>query len=242
MAALGIGLGIGAPAPQGGIDLPLLLLAALVVLALNAAWYIVRWPWRGTAQPDRLARTLDPKEVRLFTPVPMLPPADMPASTGTSSAPADAPPALAPAAAHAAAADHELTAVPWPLTPAAATRQTPAASDQPPLGYLLRVTSDPSLPHTLPIPAPARGEGQPSPIRIGRHRQYNTVVIGAKNVSRAHALIVQKEGRLYLRDNASSGGTYLNWRRLRPGEELLLRHIDIVGFGEVLYKLHLGAI
>ena len=62
MPALGIGLGAGAPAPQGGIDLPLLLLAALVVLALNAAWYIVRWPWLRTAQPDRLARKLGPKE------------------------------------------------------------------------------------------------------------------------------------------------------------------------------------
>ena len=60
-------------------------------------------------------------------------------------------------------------------------------------------------------------------------------------MSRAqHALIVQKEGRLYLRDNASSAGTYLNWRRLQPGEELLLRHVDIVGFGAVLYKFHLG--
>ena len=135
-----------------------------------------------------------------------------------------------------------MTAVPWPTGTAAATRRPPAAADQPPLGYLLRVTSDPSLPQTLPIPAPAAADDTPPPISIGRHRRHNTVVIGDRNISPRARPHRPKRRPALPAHNASSGGTYLNWRRLRPGEELLLRHIDIVGFGEVLYQLHLGAI
>ena len=62
-------------------------------------------------------------------------------------------------------------------------------------------------------------------------------VVGAVGPSsREHAVIVQKEGRLYLRDNASTAGTFLNWKRLQAGEELLLRHNDIVSFGEIVYE------
>ena len=73
-------------------------------------------------------------------------------------------------------------------------------------------------------------------IHVGRHSKNNTVVINDKAISREHAVLIQKEGRIYLRDNASSAGTYLNWRRLQPGEELLLRHNDLIGFGEICYE------
>ena len=107
---------------------------------------------------------------------------------------------------------------------------------QPLLGYFIRVTNNPSLPSELPIYGTQPPPGETRQIHIGRHSKHNTIVINDRTVSREHAVLVQKEGRVYLRDNASTGGTLLNWRRLQPDEELLLRHNDVVGFGEVVYE------
>lgn len=110
--------------------------------------------------------------------------------------------------------------------------------EQPIIGAFVRVAGNPTLPNEVPIYGlnPARGEARH--IHIGRHSKNNTVVINDKSISREHAVIVQKEGRLYLRDNASTAGTFLNGKRLQPGEELLLRHNDLVSFGEVVYEFH----
>jgi hypothetical protein len=110
--------------------------------------------------------------------------------------------------------------------------------EQPIIGSFVRVAGNPTLANELPIYGlnPARGEVRQ--IHIGRHSKNNTVVINDKSISREHAVIVQKEGRLYLRDNASTAGTFLNGKRLQPGEELLLRHNDLVSFGEVIYEFH----
>lgn len=107
---------------------------------------------------------------------------------------------------------------------------------QPLLGYFVRITNNPSLPSELPIYGMQPAPGETRQIHIGRHSKHNTVIINDRTVSREHAVLVQKDGRVYLRDNASTGGTLINWRRLKPGEELLLRHNDVVGFGEVVYE------
>lgn len=109
---------------------------------------------------------------------------------------------------------------------------------QPIIGSFVRIAGNPTLPNELPIYglSPARGEVRQ--IHIGRHSKNNTVVINDKSISREHAVIIQKEGRLYLRDNASTAGTFLNGKRLQPGEELLLRHNDLTSFGEVVYEFH----
>jgi pSer/pThr/pTyr-binding forkhead associated (FHA) protein len=65
------------------------------------------------------------------------------------------------------------------------------------------------------------------------------VVINDKSISREHAVIVQRAGRLYLRDNGSTSGTFLNWKRLNAGEELLLRHNDLISFGQIVYEFRL---
>ncbi len=108
--------------------------------------------------------------------------------------------------------------------------------EQPIIGKLIRVSNNPNLPQQLPIYGLNPGLGQARHIHVGRHSKNNTVVINDKAISREHAVLIQKEGRIYLRDNASSAGTYLNWRRLQPGEELLLRHNDLIGFGEICYE------
>ena len=135
--------------------------------------------------------------------------------------------------------DDDATIVPRPaFGDDEATYRLSEQIEQPIVGTFVRVAGNPTLPNELPIYGlnPARGEVRQ--IHIGRHSKNNTVVINDKSISREHAVIVQKEGRLYLRDNASTAGTFLNGKRLQPGEELLLRHNDLASFGEVTYEFH----
>jgi pSer/pThr/pTyr-binding forkhead associated (FHA) protein len=130
----------------------------------------------------------------------------------------------------------EATVVPLRFDDNEATYRLHQAIDLPLLGTLVRVTNDPNLPQQLPVYGLNPGPGEARQIHIGRHSKNNTVVINDKSISREHAVIIQKDGRLYLRDNASTAGTYLNWRQLKPGEELLLRHSDLISFGEIVYE------
>jgi hypothetical protein len=130
----------------------------------------------------------------------------------------------------------EATVVPLHFDDDEATYRLRDAIDLPLLGILVRVTNDPNLPQQLPVYGLNPGPGEARQIHIGRHSKNNTVVINDKSISREHAVIIQKDGRLYLRDNASTAGTFLNWRRLKPGEELLLRHNDLISFGEIAYE------
>ncbi|MEZ4861395.1 MAG: FHA domain-containing protein [Caldilineaceae bacterium] len=130
----------------------------------------------------------------------------------------------------------EATVVPPRMEDDDATYRLTQEVEQPIVGYLVRVTSDPNLPKELPIFSLNPAPGEARQIHVGRHSKHNTIVINDKSVSREHAVIIQKDGRLYLRDNASTAGTFLNWKRLNPGEELLLRHNDVISLGQIVYE------
>jgi len=80
-------------------------------------------------------------------------------------------------------------------------------------------------------------------VRLGRHeweKGYVTDVdltfyIQAKFISRRHALIAWKDNQFYLYDRNSRNGTWLNGRRLPPGQFVPLHHGDRISFA---HRLH----
>lgn len=78
-------------------------------------------------------------------------------------------------------------------------------------------------------------------VRIGRKKAYCDVIIDDQRVSRLHASIVEREdGKFYLKDEGSSGGTYVNRRKLRVNDMVELHHNDIINFNTVGYRFELN--
>ncbi|XP_074032388.1 probable helicase senataxin isoform X2 [Leptinotarsa decemlineata] len=67
--------------------------------------------------------------------------------------------------------------------------------------------------------------------KVGRHIQAD-IKSELKEVSRNHAtLSVLIGGNLFVHDNKSCNGTFINQRKIQPLENVQLNHLDIVGFG-----------
>ncbi len=78
-------------------------------------------------------------------------------------------------------------------------------------------------------------------VRIGRKQAYCDVIIDDQRVSRLHASIVEKEdGKFYIKDEGSSGGTYVNRRKLRVNDMAELHHNDTINFNTVAYRFELN--
>jgi two-component system cell cycle response regulator len=56
------------------------------------------------------------------------------------------------------------------------------------------------------------------------------------NISRKHARVFQRDEKVYLADLGSSNGTFINDRRLTPGEEVLLAKEDMIKLGVLIFK------
>jgi hypothetical protein len=68
-------------------------------------------------------------------------------------------------------------------------------------------------------------------ITIGRNSD-NTLVINDTTVSRNHAVLVHTEKGIFIRDNGSSNGTFINGKRIEQEHEL--KRNDILKLGTVL--------
>jgi hypothetical protein len=78
-------------------------------------------------------------------------------------------------------------------------------------------------------------------VRIGRKHAYCDIIIDDQRVSRLHASIVEKEdGKFYIKDEGSSGGTYVNRRKLRVNDMVELHHNDIINLNTVAYRFELN--
>lgn len=109
------------------------------------------------------------------------------------------------------------------------------------LGRLVRITYDSTLPPEVPIYQTSQSDMSEISIYIGRTKQKNTVVIPdrKKRISREHAILRLEKGLLYLQDNESVAGTFLNGGKLQSNERKLLRDRDRIGFGSVEYQIQL---
>lgn len=78
-----------------------------------------------------------------------------------------------------------------------------------------------------------------SPFFIGKDTTKAEGIIGEADISRIHAKIVMEEGFVYVIDQESTNGTYINGTQIVPWERCNLRDGDIVGFSSVFYKVEI---
>lgn len=73
------------------------------------------------------------------------------------------------------------------------------------------------------------------PFRIGRDSELDFMIPGIK-VSRRHAEIIRNDNRLFLCDNNSTNGSFVNRQRIVDGQ-LEIRHGDVLHFGDTDLRL-----
>lgn len=96
--------------------------------------------------------------------------------------------------------------------------------------YLVYVSGGEHLPQKIPIETN-------EPVRIGRKKSFCDQILDDQRVSRLHAVITYEGGNFYVKDEGSSGGTFVNRRKLGPTDKQLLKSNDIVNFNEVEYRM-----
>jgi two-component system, cell cycle response regulator len=78
---------------------------------------------------------------------------------------------------------------------------------------------------------------QESEFTIGRE-EGNHIVVDLDNVSRRHAMIIRKQGRMLVKDLGSTNGTYLNDQEVT--QETPLRSGDLIKVGGSIFKFLTG--
>lgn len=77
--------------------------------------------------------------------------------------------------------------------------------------------------------------------KIGKSHVYaDYVVDGNPAISRVHAMILEKDGKYYIKDNASTNGTYVNGRRVAAGQEIILEDQANIRLGDELFLFEEG--
>ena len=76
--------------------------------------------------------------------------------------------------------------------------------------------------------------------KIGKSRLHADYAIdGNTAISRIHCLVVQKNGVNYIKDNASTNGTFVDENKVNAGEEVLLKDGVTVRLGDEIFTFHL---
>jgi pSer/pThr/pTyr-binding forkhead associated (FHA) protein len=75
---------------------------------------------------------------------------------------------------------------------------------------------------------------------LGRERKsVDYCLTGNGNIGRVHARIVVRDDKVYIVDNNSTNGTYVNNTKLRAGQEQLLHNGDIVKLADEKFRYSL---
>jgi len=89
----------------------------------------------------------------------------------------------------------------------------------------------------LPRKIPIEGGRE---IRIGRRDLYCDLIIDDRRISKLHATIFEQADGFYIRDDGSSGGTFVNQRKLGVSDHKQpLKDGDIINFNAVAYRFEL---
>lgn len=78
-----------------------------------------------------------------------------------------------------------------------------------------------------------------SPFFIGKDTTKAEGIIGEADISRIHAKIVMEESFVYIIDQESTNGTYINGTQIVPWERCNLRDGDTVGFSSIFYRVEI---
>lgn len=95
--------------------------------------------------------------------------------------------------------------------------------DSGPLTVTLRVTKGPMEGNEFPNPD--------FPLRIGKNKDENDLVLQDEMISRNHAEIIREFESFYLVDLESANGTFVNGRKLRAGKREILANGDQIVLG-----------
>ncbi len=79
--------------------------------------------------------------------------------------------------------------------------------------------------------------------KLGRSKAHADYALENNTaISRVHCIVVRKNGVSYIKDNNSSNGTYVNGKKLAPGEEVLLKNKTEIKLGdeELVFYLRKG--
>lgn len=71
------------------------------------------------------------------------------------------------------------------------------------------------------------------PLLIGKKKEETDCVINDVSISRKHASLDERFGKLYLKDCKSTNGVYVNGSRIKPEEEVEITQKDEIYFGKV---------
>lgn len=74
-------------------------------------------------------------------------------------------------------------------------------------------------------------------IKVGRIEEENNIVIPYSYISRKHAMFIIEDENLYIVDNGSTNGTYINNKKISANEKVQCHEGDDISFADISYKL-----
>lgn len=113
------------------------------------------------------------------------------------------------------------------------TQIATVAADGQATAFLLAQDKSMHLPQRIPLFAGRE-------IRLGRDKRSCGIVLNDISISRRHATILGRGREFYIRDEGSRGGTFVNRKRLRRDQLLILQQDDIIQFYAFKYRFVLA--